>query len=101
MPTPPPIPVLLSLLQRARPRRWRVLFHDDGDVPDCCAGPILRQVFHLSRGQCSQVLQLARLCGASTVITAPREVAESKALQACHLGRQAGFPLSLSLQPEG
>ena len=61
---------------------------------------VLKAVFRMSEEQANRVMMTAHQRGACVVAVFTRDVAESKASEATELGRQEGYPLMFTTEPE-
>ena len=61
---------------------------------------VLKAVFRTSEDQAYRIMMTAHQRGACVVATFTRDIAESKATEANDMGRQNGYPLTFSTEPE-
>ncbi len=78
----------------------RVIIHNDDVTLYDFVILILRQVFGLAPFHAERVTLRAHLTGVAHVITLPVEEAKHRVGRAHGLARQAGFPLSFTIEPE-
>lgn len=83
-----------------RPKMHKVILINDDYTPREFVVRVLRAVFSTSDDQAHRIMMTAHQKGSCLVAVFTREVAETKATQATDLGRQAGFPLMFSTEPE-
>lgn len=81
-----------------RGENGRVLVHNDDVTPYDFVILILRQVFGLSPSQAERVTLRAHVTGVAHVMTLPVEEAKHRVGRAHALARQAGFPLSFTIE---
>lgn len=83
-----------------RPRLHKVILINDDYTPREFVVTVLKGEFRLSEDQANRVMITAHTKGACVVSVYPRDVAETKATRATDAGRQAGFPLMFTTEPE-
>jgi ATP-dependent Clp protease adaptor protein ClpS len=89
-----------ALPRTQRPRRYRVLLHnDDFTTMDFVVGVLVR-FFHKPPTEATRIMLEVHLKGVGMAGVYPREVAETKIAQVSAAAREAGFPLLLSMEPE-
>ena len=76
----------------------KVIIHNDDVTPFDFVMAILSAVFHLVGGQAYAVTLRAHVTGAAYVVTLPLEEAKYRVGQAHGLARQAGYPLSFTIE---
>ena len=79
---------------------YKVMLLNDDFTPRDFVTEVLRVVFGMGPERAYGVMMTAHMKGACVVAVYTRDVAETKAEQATDLGRQAGFPLMFSTEPE-
>jgi len=84
----------------ARPRLYKVILVNDDFTPREFVVSVLRAVFRMSEAEAYPVMLTAHQRGACVVAVYTRDVAETKASEATDLGREAGFPLLFTTEPE-
>ena len=87
-------------LKVERPRLYKVILVNDDFTPRDFVTTVLRVEFRLGREQAHQVMSTAHQRGACVVGVFPKDVAESKATSATDAGRQKGYPLLFTTEPE-
>lgn len=87
-------------LKPARPRMHKVLLLNDDYTPREFVVAVLKAVFRTSEDQAYRIMMTAHRKGSCVVAVYTQEVAESKATEATEAGRQAGYPLTFSTEPE-
>ena len=83
-----------------QPRLYKVILLNDDYTPREFVTAVLMMVFHMSEDQAHRVMMTAHQRGACVVATFTRDVAESKAKEGTDMGRQKGYPLMFSTEPE-
>jgi ATP-dependent Clp protease adaptor protein ClpS len=71
--------------------------------PDTIAKPkmqVLKAVFRTTEEQAYRIMMTAHQLGVCVVATYTRDIAESKATEATDMGREKGYPLAFSTEPE-
>jgi ATP-dependent Clp protease adaptor protein ClpS len=61
---------------------------------------VLKQVFRTSEDEAYKIMMTAHQKGACVVAVYTREVAEEKATAGTDAGKQAGYPLTFTTEPE-
>ena len=83
-----------------RPRLHKVILVNDDFTPREFVVTVLKAVFGMSEDQAYPVMITAHQRGACVVAVYARDIAETKATEATDAGRQAGFPLLFTTEPE-
>jgi len=83
-----------------QPRLYKVILLNDDYTPREFVVQVLKAVFRTSEDQAYRIMMTAHQRGACVVATFTRDVAESKATEANDMGRQNGYPLTFSTEPE-
>lgn len=78
----------------------RVLVHNDDVTPYEFVIVVLHEIFGLSPVRAEAVTRRAHVTGRAYVTTLPIEEAKHRVGRAHGLARQAGFPLSFTIEPE-
>ena len=87
-------------LKTERPKLHKVILVNDDYTPREFVVMVLRAEFRISDSQANRVMMTAHQRGACVVATFTRDVAESKAKEGTAMGRQKGYPLMFSTEPE-
>ena len=87
-------------LKTERPRLHKVILINDDYTPREFVIVVLKQVFRLSEDQAYPVMMTAHRKGACVVAVYTKDVAETKATEATDLGRENGYPLMFTTEPE-
>ena len=83
-----------------RPRRFRVLLHNDDYTTMEFVIDVLEKVFRKSPSEATQIMLKVHHDGRGIAGRYSREVAETKVHQVHSLAQQQGFPLRASFEPE-
>lgn len=83
-----------------RPRLYKVVLLNDDYTPREFVVKVLRSVFAMSDDQAYRVMMTAHRRGVCVVAVYTKDVADTKAKEGTELGRQAGYPLYFSTEPE-
>ena len=83
-----------------RPPLYKVILLNDDYTPREFVVLVLKALFRMSGDQAYRVMMTAHQRGACVVATFTRDVAESKAKEGTDMGRQKGYPLMFSTEPE-
>ena len=84
----------------ARPKLYKVMLLNDDFTPREFVVMVLRAEFSLSEEQAMRVMLTAHQKGVCVVSVYPKDVAETKAARATDHGKEAGFPLMFTAEPE-
>ncbi len=82
-----------------RPRRFRVLLHNDDYTTMDFVVQVLVDLFNKSHTEATQIMLNVHYKGHGVCGTYTREVAETKAHQVIERARAAGFPLLATMEP--
>jgi ATP-dependent Clp protease adaptor protein ClpS len=83
-----------------RPRLYKVILINDDYTPREFVVSVLKLVFRMNESHAQTVMLTAHQRGTCVVAVFTRDVAESKAKEATELGKEHGFPLFFSTEPE-
>ena len=83
-----------------RPRLYKVVLLNDDFTPREFVVQVLKAVFRTTEDQAYRIMMTAHQRGVCVVATFTRDIAESKATEATDMGRQKGYPLAFSTEPE-
>jgi ATP-dependent Clp protease adaptor protein ClpS len=83
-----------------RPRLHKVILLNDDFTPRDFVVRVLKAVFRTSEDQSYRIMMTAHRKGACVVAVYTREIAESKATEATDAGREEGYPLTFTTEPE-
>ncbi len=83
-----------------RPPLWKVILLHDDYTPREFVVQVLKAVFRTTEDQAYRIMMTAHQKGVCVVATFTRDIAESKAKEGTDMGRQKGYPLAFSTEPE-
>ncbi len=83
-----------------RPRLHKVMLVNDDFTPREFVTRVLKAEFRMSGDEAYKVMITAHRRGVCVVAVYPKDVAETKATRATDAGKQAGFPLLFTTEPE-
>jgi ATP-dependent Clp protease adaptor protein ClpS len=84
----------------ARPRLHKVILVNDDYTPREFVVKVLEAVFRMNESQAYKVMMTAHQRGVCVVAVFTKDVAESKATEATELGKERGYPLMFTTEPE-
>jgi len=83
-----------------RPKLYKVILLNDDYTPREFVTVVLKAVFRMSEEAGHRVMMTAHRFGSAVVVVCERDIAETKAKEATDLGKEAGFPLMFTTEPE-
>jgi ATP-dependent Clp protease adaptor protein ClpS len=83
-----------------RPPLYKVILLNDDYTPREFVVLVLKAVFRMSEDQAHRVMITAHQKGACVIAVYTRDVAETKAKEATEFGKQKGYPLFFTTEPE-
>ena len=83
-----------------RPPLYKVILLNDDYTPREFVVKVLEAVFRMSESQAYRVMMVAHQRGACVIAVYTRDVAETKAKEATELGKENGYPLFFTTEPE-
>lgn len=83
-----------------RPKLYKVILLNDDYTPREFVVQVLKAVFRMNESQANRVMITAHQKGSCVVAVFTRDVAETKAKEATELGKQQGYPLFFTSEPE-
>jgi ATP-dependent Clp protease adaptor protein ClpS len=93
-------PRVKVLPKTKRPPLYKVILINDDYTPREFVVIVLEAVFRMSEDQAHRVMITAHQRGVCVVAVFARDIAESKATEATDLGKEAGYPLMFTTEPE-
>ena len=93
-------PHLKTKPKTQRPPLWKVILLNDDYTPREFVVLVLKAVFRMSGDQAYRVMMTAHQRGACVIAVYTHDVAETKAKEATDLGKQKGYPLFFTTEPE-
>ena len=88
------------LTKTERPKLHKVILVNDDFTPREFVVLVLKAVFRMNEDQAYRVMMTAHQKGACVIAVYVRDVAETKAKEGTELGKQNGFPLYFTTEPE-
>ena len=88
---------------RAKPERpplYKVILLNDDFTPREFVVEVLKAVFRMNKERAYHVMMTAHRRGVCVIAVYTRDVAETKAKEATDLGKQNGYPLFFTTEPE-
>jgi ATP-dependent Clp protease adaptor protein ClpS len=83
-----------------RPKLYKVILLNDDYTPREFVVLVLKAVFRMNAEHAYHVMMTAHQRGACVIAVYTRDVAETKAKEATELGKQKGYPLFFTTEPE-
>ncbi|WP_331371791.1 ATP-dependent Clp protease adapter ClpS [Sinorhizobium chiapasense] len=83
-----------------RPKLYKVILVNDDYTPREFVVMVLKAVFRMSEEAGYRVMMTAHKLGTSVVVVCARDIAETKAKEATDLGKEGGYPLLFTTEPE-
>jgi len=83
-----------------RPKLWKVILLNDDYTPREFVVQVLKAVFRMNVDQAYRVMMTAHRRGACVIAVYTKDVADTKAKEATELGKQNGYPLYFTTEPE-
>jgi ATP-dependent Clp protease adaptor protein ClpS len=83
-----------------RPKLWKVILLNDDFTPREFVVQVLEAVFRMNETQAYKVMLTAHQKGACVIAVFTKDVADTKAKEATELGKQNGYPLYFTTEPE-
>ena len=83
-----------------RPKLHKVILLNDDYTPREFVIAVLKAVFRMSEQTGYCVMMTAHRLGCCVVVICARDIAETRAKEATDLGKDAGFPLMFTTEPE-
>lgn len=83
-----------------RPRLYKVILLNDDYTPREFVVVVLKEVFRMSEEEAMHVMLTAHTKDVCVVAVYTKDVAETKATEATDLGRENGYPLMFTTEPE-
>ena len=84
----------------ARPPLYKVIVLNDDYTPREFVVMVLKAVFRMNAEQAYNVMITAHRRGVCVIAVYARDIAETKAKEATELGKEKGYPLFFTTEPE-
>jgi ATP-dependent Clp protease adaptor protein ClpS len=83
-----------------RPKLWKVILLNDDFTPREFVVVVLKAVFRMNEDEAYNVMITAHRRGACVIAVFTKDVADTKAKEATELGKNQGYPLYFTTEPE-
>ena len=93
-------PKIKDAIKVERPRLHKVILLNDDFTPREFVVTVLQAEFRMRKEQAWRVMMTAHRRGACVVAIYPKDIAEAKATHATDAGRDKGYPLLFTTEPE-
>ena len=93
-------PRVTPALKTERPRLHKVILLNDDYTPREFVVQVLKAVFRMNAERAYHVMMTAHRRGACVIAVYTQDVADTKAKEATELGKENGYPLYFTTEPE-
>lgn len=93
-------PRVKTKTKTARPPLYKVILLNDDFTPREFVVLVLKAVFRMNADHAYTVMMTAHRKGSCVIAVYTRDVAETKAKEATEFGKQKGYPLFFTTEPE-
>jgi len=83
-----------------QPPLYKVVLINDDYTPREFVIMVLKAVFRMGEETALRMMMTAHQLGSCVIVVCTRDIAETKAKEATDYGREAGFPLMFTTEPE-
>ena len=83
-----------------RPRRYKVIMHNDDYTPMDFVVEVLEQIFFKSPPEATRIMLTVHKTGKGIAGVYTKEIADTKTNHTMQIAREHGYPLTLSTEPE-
>ena len=87
-------------LKVERPKLYKVILVNDDFTPRDFVVEVLKAVFRTSGDQANRIMITAHQKGSCVVAVFSKDIADTKSTEAIDMGKEAGFPLMFTTEPE-
>jgi ATP-dependent Clp protease adaptor protein ClpS len=83
-----------------KPKMYKVILINDDFTPREFVIMVLKAVFRMSEETGMRMMMTAHQMGSCVIVVCAKDIAETKAKEATDYGKEAGFPLMFTTEPE-
>jgi ATP-dependent Clp protease adaptor protein ClpS len=83
-----------------QPKMYKVILINDDFTPREFVIMVLKAVFRMSEETGARMMLTAHQQGSCVIVVCAKDIAETKAKEATDYGKEAGFPLMFTTEPE-
>jgi ATP-dependent Clp protease adaptor protein ClpS len=83
-----------------QPKMYKVILINDDFTPREFVVMVLKAVFRIGEETSARMMMTAHKLGSCVIVVCTRDIAETKAKEATDYGKEAGFPLMFTTEPE-
>ena len=83
-----------------QPKMYKVILINDDFTPREFVIMVLKAVFRMSEETGLRMMMTAHQLGSCVIVVCAKDIAETKAKEATDYGKEAGFPLMFTTEPE-
>ncbi|MBO9132144.1 ATP-dependent Clp protease adapter ClpS [Rhizobium sp. B230/85] len=83
-----------------QPKMYKVILINDDFTPRDFVIMVLKAVFRMSEETGARMMMTAHQLGSCVIVVCAKDIAETKAKEATDYGKEAGFPLMFTTEPE-
>jgi ATP-dependent Clp protease adaptor protein ClpS len=83
-----------------KPKMYKVILINDDFTPREFVIMVLKAVFRMSEETGLRMMMTAHQKGSCVIVVCAKDIAETKAKEAIDYGKEAGFPLMFTTEPE-
>ncbi|WFR94196.1 ATP-dependent Clp protease adapter ClpS [Rhizobium tumorigenes] len=83
-----------------QPKMYKVILINDDFTPRDFVIMVLKAVFRMSEETGARMMITAHQLGSCVIVVCAKDIAETKAKEATDYGKEAGFPLMFTTEPE-
>jgi ATP-dependent Clp protease adaptor protein ClpS len=83
-----------------KPKMYKVILINDDFTPREFVIMVLKAVFRMSEETGLRMMMTAHQMGSCVIVVCAKDIAETKAKEATDYGKEAGFPLMFTTEPE-
>ncbi len=83
-----------------QPKMYKVILINDDFTPREFVIMVLKAVFRMSEETGARMMITAHQMGSCVIVVCAKDIAETKAKEATDYGKEAGFPLMFTTEPE-